>query len=119
MKLKDTHIELAKFVAVVAAFAATADAFQSITLRSLPSHSLRKCNGISQHFGLNLCQRKSALTFINELRATGTLESERTYDVAQARAQVVDIIFLCRRLIKLYHLISMLCRRISNHGTMH
>jgi hypothetical protein len=32
---------------------------------------------------------KSALTFMNKLRATGTLESERTYDVAQARAQEV------------------------------
>jgi hypothetical protein len=77
MKLKGSYNEFAKFVVVVA-FAATTDAFKSTALRSLPSQT-RKCTG------LNLRQRKSALTFINKLRATGTLESERTYDVAQAR----------------------------------
>ena len=83
-KPRGSHTEITKIVILVA-FAATTDAFQSIALRSMHSQT-RKSSVIVQHLDhINLRQRKSAMTFTKELRATGTLESESAYDVAQAR----------------------------------
>ncbi len=60
----------------------TADAFQSIALRSLHSQKGRVIGLAPQRDILR--QRKSMPTFVNRLRAVATLDSEQAYHIAQA-----------------------------------
>jgi hypothetical protein len=78
-----SHKEFAKLV-ILFAFAATADAFQPIALRSAHSKT-SKFSGHSQRIDyLHLRQRKSTQIFTKELRAVGTLDTETAYSIAQA-----------------------------------
>ncbi len=82
--------QFAKLFVILIAWAATADAFQPIALRSLPFRT-SKLNGHSQRFDyLNLRQWRKTQPFTKELRAAGTLDSETAYYVAQARLLDID-----------------------------
>ena len=75
---------LAKLLFLVA-FAVTTDAFQSVSLRTL-HHQTKKFNSHTERLDfLNLRQHKTSLAPLKNLRAAGTLYSEKVYQVAQAR----------------------------------